>query len=667
MSSLLIISIAVQSIALDPIVVEATRIEQDSNEVPASISVVELSETAQSYQKLGLDEFLSTVPGVFFQSRYNFAQDLRISIRGFGARSSFGVRGIRFLVDDVPETLPDGQTQLDAIDLADIDSIEVLRGASSALYGNASGGVIRLKTIDISDLPRFSFSQQLGAFDFNQTRLGFSARANKHDFAFSLRRLELEGYRDHAATESIGFNTKWRYDSGDGVLNISFSGIDSPESQDPGGITAEDVRANRRQARVQNVLFDAGEDVTQQRLTVSYDHSLADEALLTMNAYATQRDFQNRLPFEAAGMVDLDRFIAGIGLQYSDDSFLSKATEGRFVVGFNAELQRDERKRFDNLQGLRGNLALDQEERVSSLGVYAHQVIQPTEKTALTLGVRYDNSSFEVNQRPLIGQLDESGRIDFDEISYFTGATYSLSDRHKVFVNLSSSFETPTTTELADPDGIGFNQALQPQMAINAELGLKGQFDQASSYAISVYVIESDDELIPFELDSQPGRVFFQNAGETRRSGIELEWNHQLGQYWCIKSSYSYANNRFTEFVLDNESLNGNQLPGIPQQQFALNVVYQNSDWLVGGDFRAVGQRYVNNANTVAAAGYGVVDLRFAYTLKETNIQYEIVAGINNVFDKEYIGNIRVNAFGGRFFEPDPERNAYLGLKLSWD
>ncbi len=667
MSFLFVLPVAAQSLILDPIIVEATRIGQEIKDVPASISSVEVTDAESIYQGIGLDEFLGAVPGTFFQSRYNFAQDLRISIRGFGARSSFGVRGIRLLVDDVPETLPDGQTQLDAIDLADIETIEVLRGASSSLYGNASGGVIRINTKDITALPGYSIAQQLGEFGFNQTRLGFSGQVENHSFAFSLRRLEIDGFRDHSATKSFGFNGKWHYDFGQSELRVGFSGLDSPEAQDPGGLTASQVSQNRNQSRLQNVLFDAGEEVEQQRLSITYEHSLTDYAELSLSAYATQRDFQNRLPFESAGMVDLDRFVSGISVQYSDDKFFSKTVESRFVAGLNAELQRDRRQRFDNLQGQRGPLALDQEEDVSSVGVYAQQVLQPTENMLLTLGARYDYSSFELEQSPLDGQLDESGRINFDEISYFIGVTQSLTSQHNIYANLSSSFETPTTTELADSDGVGFNQTLEPQTAINAELGLKGEFDDKISYAVSVYIIESNDELIPFELDDQPGRVFFQNAGETRRTGFELEWNYQVSRYWRLNSGFSYSDNRFIAFSLDDESFDGNQLPGIPQQQFAFNASYQNRGWVFGADFRAIDQRYVNNANQLAAAGYGVVDLRLAFRVKEANAQYEVFAGINNLLDKEYIGNVRINAFGDRFFEPDPERNAYLGLRVSWD
>ena len=300
------------------IIVTATRLDQVARSVPAAISVVSGDKIQQARQQLALDEALASVPGVFFQNRYNFAQDLRIAIRGFGARSNFGVRGIKILIDGIPETLADGQSQVDSIDLASVRQVEVLRGPASALYGNAAGGVISIMSERGSADPYVDARGAMGDYGYRKYQVKTAGAVGRLDYLVSLSDLQVDGYREHSEAENTQLNSRFLYRFSDTTeIGWAISATDQPISNDPGGLTRADAAANPRAARDRNVDFDAGEALDQQKLSLSFKHAFPAGGELRARSYYLARDFGNRLPFTDGGIVTFDRAFAGGGISYT--------------------------------------------------------------------------------------------------------------------------------------------------------------------------------------------------------------------------------------------------------------------------------------------------------------------------------------------------------------
>lgn len=651
----------------DVVTVTAPRTSKDLADVPAAVSVVDEDAIQLGRPQVSLDESLRRVPGVFLQNGSNFAQDLRIAIRGFGARSSFGVRGIRLVVDGIPATLPDGQTQLDSIDLGSTRRIEVLRGPASSLYGASAGGVILIEsergTTDPSGETRVAFGND--GYRRYQAKAGGSA--GPVDYFASISRLELDGYRDHARTENLMLNGNFRVridDSSD--LGVSLNVVHAPIADDPGGLTAAEVEDDRRRAAPRNRLYDVGESVDQQQLGLAYRKSFGDHHAVEASSYTGWRQFDNRLPFTDGGRVDLDRFFVGGGLRYvyADRLF---GRDNRLLLGFDADAQHDVRKRFDNDLGRRGGLRFDQDENVTGFGVYLQDELRLFDSFELTAGVRYDRVAFDVDDG-FPGDGNDGGELDFDEVSPRVGLVFRPHPAFHVFANVGTSFETPTTTELADPSGAGgFNGDLDAQTALSGELGVKGVIAGRLRYEAVGFVIDVDDELVPFEVASMPGRTFFENAGSSRRSGFELAVTAQPCAGLSASLAYTFSHFQFDRFRTAAGDFDGNDLPGIPRNQLWGEIAYEHplgfyGSWEV---FYADGV-YADNANAVKSDSHVVANLRAGWRGELDGWEIGPFIGLNNLFGEKYSDNVRLNAAFGRSFEPAPELEVYGGLSVGY-
>lgn len=657
-----------QGTRLDEVSVTATRVDKAVEKIPAAVGVVDEEAIQLGTQQLGLDESLVKMPGIFMQNRYNFAQDLRISIRGFGARSSFGIRGIKILVDGIPETLPDGQGSVDSIDLGSSQRIEVIRGPVSSLYGNASGGAILVHSEQPPETPFISLRPSFGEDGFQKHQLKLGGRYASFGALANLSYLDYDGYRDHSKTESKQLNSKFSYDfSDEAVLSMVFNHTDSPTADDPGGLTAAQVSNDPTQARQRNVDFDSGESVEQTRLGFVYKNKIGAAGSLQLRNYYVWRDFKNKLPFVAGGSVDLDRLFIGGGVQYTHSSRVARR-DNRLTVGIDLDRQDDDRRRFDNNMGVLGNLVFDQNEKVESIGIFLQDEFALSKRLELTLGGRYDRVKFDVSD-DFLADGDDSGKRTLDEFSPSLGLRYSLTDNVNLYANLSTSFETPTTTEFANPSGGGFNPDLDPQTATNYEIGVKGAIGARNHYELALFRIDVDDELVPFELASQPDRDFFENAGESKRKGVELLLTTEPVDGLEASLAYTYSDFTFEKFLDSNgNDFAGKTIPGIPEHLIHADLTYAHSSGLFANlDLLYSDSIYTNNANSARSDSYTVANLRLGYTRFLDNWEFSPFVGVNNLSNEHYNGNVRINAFGQRFFEPAPERNIYGGLTLRYD
>jgi len=662
--------------AVEELVVEATRLSRPLNRVPAAVSVVGQNEIQLGRQQLALDEALTRVPGLFMQNRYNFAQDLRISIRGFGARSPFGIRGIKILVDGIPETLPDGTGQVDNIDLGAVRQIEVIRGASSSLYGNASGGVISITSEDGPETPFIDTRLTVGEFDFQKLQVKAGGQTERVNYLVSLSDTNIDGYRAHSQADNRQLSGRFNFDLGnDSTFLASVNITDQPTSNDPGGINAAQAAESRRSARDRNVAYDSGEVINQKRVGFVYSTPIGSRGKFTARSYIVSRDFFTKLPLFPVGQaIDVQRSFAGGGISYSHSGMLGNLPN-RLIVGFDTDDQDDDRQRFVNDLGVIGNRIFDQNESFTSRGLFIQNELTVNDNLQLSFGLRYDDVDYAVGDR-FLSDGDDSGSRNMDEVSPMLGISFNLSPETSLYGTMSTAFETPSTTDFANPTGGGgFNQALGPQTATNHEVGLRTTLNDRHYLEVALFNVQVDEELVPFEID---GRDFFQNAGESNRSGIELAVVSNLTDRIRTSLTYSYGNFEFDDFrevsidaggastVTNNFS--GNTIPGTVEHLLFGEVSYTHpSGWFGAVDVMYVGEQFANNSNSVKAESYTLANLRFGFERALGSTIVSPFFGVNNLLDERYNSNLRLNAFGSRYFEPAPEINAYAGVSVRFD
>jgi iron complex outermembrane receptor protein len=660
----------VDSDPLEEVIVVATRIPTDLADLPFAAGRVSGEQIQRARQQLGLDEALAVQPGLFFQNRYNFAQDLRIAIRGFGARANFGIRGIRIFADDIPQTLPDGQGSVDAIDLGAAQAIEVIRGPFSAVYGSASGGVIHIRTEDGPPSPVLSGRFNTGSYGFSEWQAKAGGQAGRLNWLVNGSSTELEGFRDHAAYRNDLINSKFRYDFDETAsLTVLLNAVDSPTADDPGGLTAREVAANPRQAAPRNLQYNAGESLDQQTLGIAYRKAFSGGRELLLRNYYVQRGFFNRLPFDVnsngqGGSVDLDRSFAGFGAQYGWATDWA-GRSGRVVIGFDYDAQRDHRMRFANNDGVIGDLTTDQDEDVTTRALFVQDALDLDDDLALTLGGRFDEVEYRVVDRT---GAPGSGQRTFREFSPMLGLNWAVRESLRLYGNISTSFDPPATTELANPYGpTGFNPDIGSQTATNYELGLKGLVSGRLRYDLALFHIDVRDEIVPYELEGS-GQSFYRNAGRSTRDGLEAMLLMELLPGLTGSAAYTWSDFTFREFSSpDGVVFDGNRIPGIPEHLLNLALDWAHRSGLyVGWDLLYAGSFYADDANAVETGDYLVSNVRGGFRWQVDSWAIEPFVGINNLLDEGYMSNIRLNAAFGRYYEPAPGRNAYAGVLVSY-
>ena len=654
-------------VELDEVVVRATRIDKRIREIPAAISVITKDDIQRARQQLALDESLAAIPGVFIQSPYNFSRDQRIAIRGFGARSPFGIRGVKIIVDGIPESLPDGSGQSDAIDLGSTEQIEVIRGPSSSLYGNASGGVINITSERGPATPFVESRLSVGDYDFNQVQLKAGGDTGRINYLLNVSKLQFDGYRAHSKTENTLLNARITYAVDDeSELGIVLNATDQPVAEDPGGINLAQAQADPASARQRDVDFDSGETLEQQRFGLTYRKSFGERHEIRLRNHYVWRDFANRLPFTGGGSTQFERFYVGGGASYAYNGELL-GQPNSLIVGLDVDRQDDDRQRYDNNMGTLGPLIADQVELVTNIGLFLQNEIQLTDKVALTVGLRYDEIEYEVEDN-FLGDGNDSAKRTLDEVSPMIGVLYTPVESASFYATVSTAFEAPTTVELTNPSGTGgFNPDVAPQLATNYELGVKGAIGERNRYEVALFSIDVEDELIPFDLG---GRDIYENAGKSSRDGVELSFASEPIDGLTMQVAYTNSDFTFDRFVADDGSdFSGNTIPGIPENVLRGEIAYAHSSGFYGMlDVRNVGEIFANNDNSVVVDSYTVVNLRAGLAdWRLGNWELEPFVGLNNLTDESYSAEIRINNFGGRYYEPAPDRHFYGGLSIRYN
>jgi len=671
---------------LPPTTVSVTRTDVPLTKVPLSIHTVDRTEISRAKPTWGLDEALANVPGVFVANRYNFSQDQRISIRGFGARSAFAVRGIKILVDGIPQTLPDGQGQLTNLELGEVDHIEVLRGSVSALYGNASGGVISIWTkphdvAHVNEEARFvtgRFDQRSGR-SWNKWQTTTSMRIRGASALLTVSRLDYEGERDHSAADQRVLNARVQLPMGSRWSLALVTDVgDSPRADNPGSLTLAELRANRDTVPVLNRNRNAGKAVTQFQTGATLRRTMTNGGEAAITIFGLTRSLQNPI---TTTYIDLDRVDYGARASVTYPMALGSLVH-RLTAGFDFQRQRDDRKNFNYLN-TPGDSAkadtvrsLDQLEHVTEIGPFVQSALELSSRTTLTTGLRYDWVKFAVQDHLITppSNPDDSGDRLMRALSGSFGIAVNPSSRATLYANVGSSFETPTTTELANSaTGTGgFNPDLKPQHARNYEVGARGSLGRGQRLGFTIAVFQADvrDALIPYEI--QAPRFYYRNAGSTRHRGVEVSSVLTIVPGVRLNAVWTYADYRYRRYsftVSDTivHTLDGRALPGIPQNWLNLTLGAQpaafHGAWAEVQQTRSSGY-LVSDTLSARAAPWWSTNVRVGWEGTTGGMRLAPFVGINNAFNHLYVSSVVINAARDRFYEPAPGRNVYVGLSV---
>lgn len=658
--------------SLEPVTVTATRSAQRAFDAPASVHVVGVDEIHAQRAGVNLSEALGNVPGLQVQNRQNFAQDLQVSSRGFGARASFGVRGVRLVQDGVPLTMPDGQGQTGLFDLDGAERIEVLRGPFAALYGNSSGGLVTVFTEDPPQQPTFGMRAGAGSFGARKLGIEFGGTTGALGARVDASRFRTDGWRDHSRTRRDLANARLVWSGDASRFSLSATALDQPDTLDPLGLTRAQLASDPRQAGTGAVAFDTRKSVDHRQIGADWQRRIGDGSTLRIRAYGGERGLRQFLAFSGAaagssgGVVDLDRGFGGLNLQWTKSV---RTANGRIdaTIGVDYDRMNERRKGFVNDGGVVGALRRNESDTVRDFDQYALAEWWITPQWKLAGGARRSKVRFTVRDAFVDAtNPDDSGSREYSATSPVLGALYALSDSANVYASVGRGFETPTFAELAyRPDGSpGLNFDLQASRSTNYEIGLKWRPATGTQAKLALFRTDTRDDIVPDA--NVGGRTTFRNAARTARRGLELGVDSALGRGFAASLAWTWMQAEFRDYrALDGSVLSGNRLPGVPKASLFAETTWRHatSGFVAGVEASWNGKVAVDDANTEHADAYAVTNLRAGFDLHAAGWRVEPFVRVDNVFDRRYVGSVIVNAAGGRFYEPAPKRNFHAGVR----
>lgn len=665
---------------LDGVVVSASRAEQRSFDAPAALDAVNREVIESAGPQVNLSESLARVPGLTILNRQNYAQDLQLSIRGFGSRAPFGIRGIRLLIDGIPATTPDGQAQGSSVALSSTERIEVLRGPLAQLYGNAAGGVIQAWTRDAPDTPEAGVQLHTGSFDMQRTVWQLGGKVGSVGVIADYSTFDTDGFRDNSRTQRKQFNSKISFGPSDQTrVNLVVNHFDMPLAQDPLGLTLDDLDTPTKtlapeSARVRKI-------TSQSQIGASLIHSINTERAVTARVYTGTRD---NLQYLASGSwVGLDRSYLGAGLQYNAQHQLGSIPV-KWVAGYDYDRSSERRQSGAADKGEKDGDPTRNEDNIASNSDWFFQATAlVSDRWSLIGGMRHSTVRFE-SRDYFITQTnpDGSGSVSYSATNPVLGATWHAADTLNVYANWGKGFETPTLAEMAYKDNgsvpiAEFNRNLDAANSRHMEVGAKWTPTAQSRVDLALFRINTTDEIVVAR--SRFGQSAFKNAPGTRRTGLELSGRTLLGEHWQASLSASSIKAQFSQsFFTTNPNdpvKAGNRLPGIPQHFVFGELMWSEAGfaekkrtprlgWQGGLELIDAGKLYADDLNTATAAGYSLLNLKASHAWKIGTGTLTAYARLDNATDRSYVGSVIVNQTAKQFYEPAPGRNWTVGMRL---
>lgn len=679
--------------------VEATRTDTTYLKTPASVFRIDAPQVDTSSQ-VNLTEVVKGIPSLQLRNRENYAQDLQLSMRGFGARSTFGVRGIRLYVDGIPATMPDGQGQTSNIDLTSLDHVEVLTGPFSSLYGNSSGGTILTTTKEGQGKDSIELSYSGGSHDKSRAGLvlqGGAKGANEPSYVISSSYFDTDGYREHSGAEKVLNNAKLSWDLDDGSKINWITNYVKIHADDPQGLSYAQWKTNPKQVNDADNTYKVRKDIEQTQTGVTWSKPINDKNELYAMAYLGNRQVtqyqsipkstQESNDNQAGGVIDFERDYYGADFRWTGKELLPNTT---LSVGVALDAMDEDRKGFENfnsdgIYGVKGKLRRDEDNTLWNIDPYLQASWQFLPTWRLDTGVRYSNVHYKSKDNYL-SNGDDSGKTDYDKVLPSAALSWQILPELMGYVSYAKGFETPTFTEMAyqaDNSKSGFNFDLKPSTSDTYEIGLKSQ-SRLGDFTLAVFQTKTKDDIV--SAGNSNGRSTFRNADKTLREGVELAWNKKLWRDLTATASYTYLDATFDanvpekldrdDKVLASAIPSGNAIPGIAKNQAYASLAWQPSHGLYGGvDVQYMDKVYVNDTNSDVAPSYSVTSANVGYAWVVNDWKIISFARVDNLFDKNYAGSVIVNDStqirvngqmipAKRYFEPADGRNWSAGLRV---
>lgn len=676
------------AVNLDQVVVTATRVPTPAFQVPASVDVVDATGLMDGLG-VNLSEGLSGVPGLVARDRQNYAQDTQISIRGFGARTTFGVRGVRLYLDGIPASQPDGQGQVSHFNLATADRIEVLRGPFSSLYGYSSGGVIQMFTADGGE-PTLRAGFAAGSHDTWRADLGASGQLRRGDYNLGYTQFDTNGSREHSAAERRSANGKLNLQLTEhGRLTLVANHLSAPDAQDPLGLTREQWLDDPTQATSVALSFNTRKSVEQTQAGAIWEQGLGPHHALRLMAYGGTREVEQFLsvppsaqasPTSSGGVVQLDNGYGGGDLRWQ----FQAAPGGRaltLIAGLAYERLSQDRLGYENFigetLGVQGALRRDETNDITSIDQYLQGSLQLSEHWLAVAGLRRGQVEFDSSDHYITeGNPNDSDTFSYSDALPVVGLTWMATPALSVYTAYGRGFETPTFVELAyRPDGeSGLNDALEPAQSDNLELGVKAKLGGRALAQLALFTVDTQDEIVV--ATNFGGRPTYQNAGQTRREGLEASLHAQLRPRLRAQLAWTWIDATVEEtyytctgtpcLEATTPVAAGNRIPGVPESSLYGQLAWGGSSgWQLALDGQYLSKVEVNDVNDEAAPSYGVLNLSAGYVFTLQRLQLRSTLEVHNLLDEDYVGSVIVNDGSGRYYEPAPDRSVLASLRLT--
>jgi iron complex outermembrane receptor protein len=675
--------------SLGTVTVTATRVAMSSFDIPAAISTVSGDQLRNDALGQNLSDDLATVPGLLARNRNNYAQDQQISIRGFGANSTFGIRGIRVYQDGIPATGPDGQGQVSQFNVDSAGHVEILRGPFSALYGNSSGGVIQIFTADGSGPPQLRTGVVYGSFGTLRAGGNFSGSEGPLAYNLDLTHFSIDGFRSHSSAKSDSFNAKVGYTLNDtNHLTLVANLIERPDAMDPLGITKAEFAADPESTDPAAGQYKTRKSLQQQTGGVIYDLNITDEQSLRVLGYLGHRIIEQFLSIppssEAAagssgGVVDLNRNFGGADARWSWAGTLADQPL-TWVIGSSYDRQNELRRGYNNFigtdYGVQGALRRDENDIVDDIDEYAQGTWDFAPQWSLMTGVRHSDVQFQADDHFITaGNSNDSGSVAYGATSPVAGLTFKALSWLHLYASYGQGFQTPLGSELAyKPDGSsGLNFGLQPARNTTTELGTKLQITPDLTAEAAVFHALTHHEIV---VDTNiGGRSTYQNSNRTRRQGVEFSEDYRFAPKWHAQLAYTYLEANYVDAYLTCIAAPcahptalvsaGNRLPGVPKSD-AFAALRWGEDL---GLHAAVNAQYAGNVatndlNTVLAPSYTIFGADAGYGFETQRSRVSTFLRINNLLNRHYVGSVIVDDSNSRYFEPGPGFDVMVGFSV---
>lgn len=673
-------------INIAPIVVTGTRTEQNSFDLPIAIDVVDMEDIQAGQLQMQLSESLIRVPGITAQNRNNQAQDPQISTRGFGSRSAFGVRGVRVYVDGIPLTMPDGQGQPGVVDLSAIRSIEVMRGPFSALYGNSSGGVIQMFTENAPKTPEVGGTVMFGSYDTKRQILNATGSLDGVEYLFNVSNFETDGYRDHNSGQKEQATAKFKFNISDDTKLTTLVNWFDQEAQDPLGLARAVAFSDPESAGVGAIASNTRVYRSHAQAGFNLDHKFSENNSINLITYVGTRENEQYLalpsspPVNANGRAsEISREFWGTDWRWNNQGTIADKAYS-VSIGVNYGKSTDDRLDINADNGVKRVLGTPfslnrSEENISTnFDRYIQGKLSASENLDIHAGLRRTKIKLTVNDKFTSGTSsngDNSGSVTYNKTTPVIGATWKVNPQLNLYANYGKGFETPTFIEA------GFNSlavnatpnlSLKPSVSENFEIGAKTFITDNTLANLTLYYVNTKDEIITSA--SGGGRNVFANAGKTKRTGIEFsidsKFDNNLSTYFAYTLLNAKFDSSFTSASGNVES--GNRIPGTYRSQIYGEIAwkYEPLGFNTAFEGRHNSKVYVNDSNTDTAPSYTIFNLRAGFEQNFAHWSFKEYLRVENMFDKEYIGSVRIGDTNQRFFEPAPDRNYLLGLSANY-